>query len=132
MEKPKNCISREKARELSEKWWLTRGKAIEDVEHIKDVCAVNFSIEELEEYIKYVKENSQGVKDPGISIWMASYTDSEESKDHKKGYSTIFLSPTMKKPEGSFSEDENDFEENEDIDPYNNGSGVWPPGVYGG
>ena len=132
MDKPENCIPRGEAKELSENWWKTRGRAIEDVEHLKDICAVNFSIAELEDYLAYVKANSTNVKDPGISIWMAAYTgDPDETGEHKKGYSTIFLSPTKKKAAGSFTENENDFEENDELDPYNHGSGVWPPGVYG-
>ncbi|MFV8224486.1 hypothetical protein [Christiangramia aquimixticola] len=126
MEKPSKCITREKATELSETWWITRGKAIEKELKFKDICAVNFSIEELEAYIAYVKENSKDVKAPGISIWMGTYAKNENSP----GYSTVFLSPTKKKAPGTYTEDENDFEENEEIDPLNHGQGVWPPGIY--
>jgi len=128
MGKPKKCITRVRAKELSVEWWKTRGKAIEDVDKIKDICAVNFSIEELEQDLAYVKENSKGVKKPGITIWMASYP--EDDQDKRKGYSTVFLSPTKMKAEGTYGEEENDFEENEEIEPYNHGAGLWPPGAY--
>ena len=131
MEKPNKCITREEAKALSVKWWATRGKAIEEVEKLKDVCAVNFSIAELEEYIAYVKENSKNENEAGISIWMGSYPkDDEKVPEKKRGYSTVFLSPSKKKAEGTYEEGENDFEENEEIDPMNGGSGLWPPGVY--
>ncbi|TRO65190.1 hypothetical protein [Christiangramia sabulilitoris] len=131
MEKPENCIPRSEAHELSETWWNSRGKAIENAVKHKDVCAVNFSIAELEDYLAYVKENSKDVNDPGISIWMGTYPeDDEKVPEKKKGYSTVFLSPTRKKAPGTYEEGENDFEENEEIDPMNGGSGLWPPGVY--
>ncbi|CAL67085.1 hypothetical protein [Christiangramia forsetii] len=126
MEKPNKCITRARARELSVKWWETRGRVIEQSEKHPDVCAVNFSIAELEEYLAYVKENSQNVNDPGITIWMGSYA----KKEDKPSLSTVFLSPTKKKAPGTYEGDENNFEENEEIDPYNHGQGMWPPGVY--
>ncbi|MCP9199802.1 hypothetical protein MKO06_07795 [Gramella sp. GC03-9] len=131
MEKPKKCISRSEAGNLSKTWWNSRGEAIKGAIKHEDVCAVNFSIAELEEYIAYVKENSEDTEGAGISIWLGSYPkDDEKVPKKKRGYSTVFLSPTKKKATGTYTEDENDFEENEDIDPYNDGQGVWPPGIY--
>ena len=132
MSKPEKCITRVTAKTLSENWWNSRGAAIEKEVKLKDICAVNFSIAELEEYLAYVKENSKDVKEPGISIWMGAYPrDDEKVPEKKRGYSTVFLSPTKKKAPGTYTDDENDFEENEEIDPFNNGGGLWPPGVYG-
>lgn len=128
MEKPKKCITREKAIDLQKRWWKTRGEVIENSEKHKDVCAVKFSVAELEEYLEYVKAKSreQGIKDPGVSIWMGAYESSQE----KPGLSTVFLAATREKT-GEIGEEENDFEENPEVEPYNLGSGLWPPGVYG-
>lgn len=127
MEKPKKCISRQEAKELQERWWQTRGKAIERSEKHKDVCAVKFSVAELEEYLNYVKEKSaeQGIEDPGVCIWMGSYAPEKG----KPSLSTVFLSATKQKSENK-EEEESDFEDNPEIEPYNTGSGLWPPGVY--
>ncbi|MGY5848539.1 hypothetical protein ACW6QP_14110 [Salegentibacter sp. HM20] len=126
MKKPAKCITREAAKDLQLRWWKTRGKAIETSEKHKDVCAVKFSVAELEEYLQYVKEKSEGIQDPGICIWMGSYAP----ENGKPGLSTVFLSATKEKSE-EVENDENDFEENPEIEPYNTGSGLWPPGVYG-
>lgn len=127
MEKPKKCISRQEAKELQKRWWQTRGKAIERSEKHKDVCAVKFSVAELEEYLNYVKEKSgeKGIEDPGVCIWMGSYAPG----NGKPSLSTVFLSATKPKSE-NIEEEQSDFEDNPEIEPYNTGAGLWPPGEY--
>ena len=128
MEKPKKCISRQEAKELQTRWWQSRGKAIERSEKHTDVCAVKFSVAELVEYLKYVKEKSeeQAIEDPGFCIWMGYYAPG----NRKPSLSTVFLSATKKKSK-NIEEEESDFEDNPEIEPYNTGNGLWPPGVYG-
>lgn len=63
----------------------------------------SFSIEEMEGYIRYVKENAkkQNLKNVGIKIYMgkypADYPVSKMAKPEFAGYQTIFLMPTAKR-----------------------------------
>lgn len=59
-----------------------------------------FSLEDMEGYIKYVKENAkkQKLKNPGIRIYMGKYPmnhpKNRMAKPEYAGYQTIFLVPT--------------------------------------
>ena len=62
-----------------------------------------FSLEEMEGYIKYVKENSkkQNLKNVGIRVYMGKYPvnhpKNKMAKPEYAGYQTIFLVPTSQK-----------------------------------
>ncbi|KAB1231872.1 hypothetical protein [Chryseobacterium viscerum] len=62
-----------------------------------------FSLEDMEGYIKYVKENArkQNLKNPGIRIYMGKYPlnhpKNRMAKPEYAGYQTIFLAPTAQK-----------------------------------
>jgi hypothetical protein len=62
-----------------------------------------FSLEEMEGYIKYVKENAkkQNLKNVGIRIYMGKYPvnhpKNKMAKPEYAGYQTIFLVPTSQK-----------------------------------
>jgi hypothetical protein len=62
-----------------------------------------FSLEDMEGYIKYVKENArkQNLKNPGIRIYMGKYPlnhpKNRMAKPEYAGYQTIFLTPTAQK-----------------------------------
>lgn len=64
-----------------------------------------FSVEDLEGYIKYVKENAkkQNLKNPGIRIYMGKYPmnhpKNKMAKPEYAGYQTIFLVPTSQNRE---------------------------------
>lgn len=64
-----------------------------------------FSLEEMEGYIRYVKETAkkQGRKNIGIRIYMGKYPvnhpESKMAKPEYAGYQTIFLVPTSGMPE---------------------------------
>jgi len=64
-----------------------------------------FSLEDMEGYIKYVKENArkQKLKNPGIRIYMGKYPmnhpKNRMAKPEYAGYQTIFLVPTAQKRE---------------------------------
>lgn len=64
-----------------------------------------FSLEDMEGYIKYVKENArkQKLKNPGIRIYMGKYPmnhpKNRMAKPEYAGYQTIFLVPTTQKRE---------------------------------
>lgn len=67
----------------------------------------SFTIEEMEGYIKYVKENAkkQNLKNVGIKIYMGKYPANHPANKMAKpeyaGYQTIFLMPTAKRQRSS-------------------------------
>lgn len=127
MEKPKKCITIEEARELQNNWKGSRGKEIERGQGYEDTREFWYSLEELQEYLDYVKEKSkeQGVNKPGIRIYLSAYPKDQQ----KKSFSTIFLAPT--KELSSVSETEEvESENNYEIEPLNTVSGGWPPKDY--
>ena len=130
MEKPKKCISVEKAKELQTKWQESRGKDIDLAQGYQDTREFWYSVEELQQYLNYVKEKSaeQKVKNPGIRIYFGAYPKSSI----KKSYATIFLAPTMERTGPFEGEDENlvKADNNYNIDPYNESSGGIPPVTY--
>lgn len=68
-----------------------------------------FSLEEMESYIQYVKENAdkQNLKDVGIRIYLGKYPENHPSDKMAKpefaGYQTVFLMPTSKMTQDSIS-----------------------------
>lgn len=129
MERPVKCITVEEARELQHNWKNTRGKEIERGQGYEDTREFWYSVAELEEYIKYVKEKSreQGVSNPGLRIYLGSYP----ARNKKKSLSTIFISPTMdERVENTFDDDEDVYVNNYSIEPLNLSQSGWPPREY--
>ncbi|HET7361311.1 MAG TPA: hypothetical protein VFI78_05190 [Salinimicrobium sp.] len=132
--RPQKCISVEKARKLQDDWKESRGKEIERGQGYEDTREFWYSLDELQEYLDYVREKSeeQGVKKPGIRIYFAAYPKSND----KKSYSTVFLAPTKEKTSTqpfsmeAASKAEDDNENNYDIDPINYSDGGIPPRNY--
>lgn len=125
MEKPKKCIGVSEARELQNNWKKSRGREIERGQGYEDTREFWYSVKELEEYLKYVKEKSaeQGVKNPGIRIYFGAYPKSQQ----KKSFSTVFLAPTKEEEVGATEGgDLNNYE----IDPLNDSAGGIPPKDY--
>lgn len=92
----------------------------------KDSYATWFSIEELEKYLQYVKDNIPAEEIPGIRIYFGNYGADVASK---KNQSTVFLAPTRKKvsqQDETKSINENDYS----LDAYNEGNQPWPPAPY--
>jgi hypothetical protein len=118
MEKPKNCITPEAAKVLQNNWNDTRAKYIEKGLGTKDVCAVTFNIDQLQQFIDYVKAEStkQGIDNPGIRVYFAAYNDKESNK------ATVFLNAT--------ESDDGNSANNYEIDPLNLGQNEWPPQAY--
>lgn len=127
MEKPAKCISVEQAREQQAEWVNTRGKEIERGGKFKDTRDFWYSLDELQEYLDYVREksNEQGVEKPGIRFFLGAYPSSRN-----KGYSTLFLSATKEKDTSKESEEEEKDPNNYEIDPYNTIGTGWPPSTY--
>ncbi|GGD97152.1 hypothetical protein [Planktosalinus lacus] len=118
MNKPIKCITVEEARKLQDNWVSTRAKIIDSNLGIVDSREVHYSIEELEEYLAYVKEESQkqGINTPGIRVYFGAYDDS------KSNYATIFMAPT----EGETESSNNNY----NIEPFNFGQSGHPPKAY--
>jgi len=128
MEKPKKCISVEGAKALQIKWQESRAKDIDLAQGYQDTREFWYSVEELQEYLNYVKEKSteQGVKNPGIRIYFGAYPKSSI----KKSYSTVFLAPTKERSAPAEDETSVNAVNNYDIEPLNESSGGMPPFTY--
>jgi len=93
MVKPTQLISFEKGKELNKNYNDKRGTLVTEKSGLEDANAFWFSIEELERYIAYVKENAveKGYSVDGIRIYLGVYPETEEKN---AGYTTVFLTPT--------------------------------------
>ena len=118
MSKPTNCITVTEAKALQKNWNDTRAVDIERAMGTKDVCAVTFNIEQLQQFIDYVKAESakQGIEKPGIRVYFAAYNDKESNK------ATVFLNAT--------ESDDGNSANNYGVDPLNKHQGGWPPMAY--
>ncbi|MEP6262125.1 MAG: hypothetical protein ABJ092_11140 [Gillisia sp.] len=133
MAKPLKCIPVEEARKLQETWKSSRGKEIERAQKYVDTREFWYSLEELQEYLDYVKEKSaeEGVSNPGIRIYLGAYPGAAP----RKSYSTVFLAPTKPlnsmESTGDTQENAGETQENNySIDPLNHGQGGVPPLDY--
>jgi len=118
MTKPKNCITVAEAKALQKNWNDNQAKDIEKATGSKDVCAVTFNIDQLQQFIDYVKSEStkQSIEKPGIRVYFAAY---DSGKDDK---ATVFLNAT--------ESDDGNSANNYGIDPLNRGGNGWPPFAY--
>lgn len=114
MAKPAKCISETEARTLFNNW-DNRATLINN-NLGPDVREFVFSVEELEEYLKYVKDNHSGMSKQGIRIYFAAYNNAQSTK------ATVFLSPTN----GTSPNSPNNYA----INALNVVSGGWPPNIY--
>lgn len=130
MKKPKKCISVESAKKLQKKWKESRAKDIDLVQGYQDTREFWYSVEELQEYLDYVKRKSldQKISNPGIRIYFGAY----QKSSIRNSYATVFLAPTKARPVLSEGEDETSVnaENNYLIEPFNESSGGMPPFTY--
>lgn len=128
MEKPKKCISVEEARKEQDEWVKTRGREIARGQGYEDTREFWYSLDELQEYLDYVREKSkeQGVEKPGIRFYLGAYPRTNA----KKSYSTIFLSPTKGATGETEISEEGSDPNNYEIDPLNQTHGGFPPTIY--
>jgi hypothetical protein len=118
MAKPAKCISVTEAKQLQDNWKSTRATEIESALGYIDTREFFFSVDELEEYLNYVKSEStkQSIPKPGIRIYFAAYDNDSSDK------ATVFLAPTNGPTKSSAN--------NYNIDPFNKGNAGWPPNNY--
>ena len=128
--KPKKCISKDEARELQKNWCDTRSGKLNKKMGFEDARDFWWSVEELEEYLAYVKQESakQGIKNPGIRFHLGAYTPTKCK--YNKGLSTLFLAPTGAKPGASGKDGGADDPINYSIEPFNRGGTGHPPTEY--
>ncbi|MHA7059778.1 hypothetical protein ACWGOQ_0021300 [Aquimarina sp. M1] len=129
VQRPQKCITENEARELHDNWCKKRGRRLQKKLGFEDAREFHWSVAELEEYLAYVKQESeeQGIKDPGIRIYMGAYSQSKCKMG--KGMSTLFLAPTGSRP-GASGKDGGDPENNYDIPAFNRGGTGHPPNDY--
>jgi len=91
---PTQLITLEKARELNKNYNDTRAGLHQQKLGKEDANAVWYSLQELENYIAYIKRQGieKGFDVDGIRLYMGVYPATEEAS--KAGYTTIFLAPT--------------------------------------
>jgi hypothetical protein len=95
---PKQLIKPEMAKDLNLRYNAERGKIITAAIGKEDANAAWYSIEELENYIAYVKNKGQSnnIEVTGIRIYLGVYPNDPKNFGEKAGMTTIFLAPTKK------------------------------------
>ncbi|MCU7614557.1 hypothetical protein N0B16_08935 [Chryseobacterium sp. GMJ5] len=104
----KKLITHQEAQVLFDEYTKTNNRILTAARNGQpDSRWYSFSIEELEGYINYVKENAkkQNLKNVGIKIYLGKYPvnhpANKMAKPEYAGYQTIFLMPTAKKERSS-------------------------------
>lgn len=115
MTTPAKCITPQQAKNLQTTWVSTRQLAIERAIGHVDTREFFFTVAELEEFLDYIKANSQD-EDPGVRIYLGAYNTTTND------YSTLFMSPTR----GEVNDSANDYT----LMPLNMASGRIPPLSY--
>ncbi|GHC57970.1 hypothetical protein [Ulvibacter litoralis] len=118
MGKPAKCITEAAARQLQDNWVATRASSIQNSLGVQDTREFVYSVEELQEFLDYVREQSlkDGVSSPGIRFYFAAYNSDTSTK------ATMFMSPTK----GIAANSPNNY----NIAPMNAGIGGHPPTNY--
>ncbi|WP_337965589.1 hypothetical protein [uncultured Flavobacterium sp.] len=96
--KPSQLITKEFAKQLNLNYNKKRAGLAAKAAKKEDANAIWYSLEELENYIHYIK--TQGLEDgytvDGIRFYFGVYPD-DEKHGEKAGLTTLFLVPTGKK-----------------------------------
>jgi len=100
----KKLITHQDAQVLFDEYTKTNNKILTEARNGQpDSRWYSFTIEEMEGYIQYVKEQAKekNIKNVGIKIYMGKYSANHPANKMAKpefaGYQTIFLMPTTKK-----------------------------------
>lgn len=89
-----NYLSEEEARELQDNWVATRAVEIQKARGAEDSREFLFSVDELQEFLNYIKANTSSMT-PGVRIYLAAYDEKPNDM------ATVFLSPTLDITKGS-------------------------------
>jgi len=135
MSKPSDCISVKDARALQATWMAAHEIGESDSEgEDNQVCCVTFNIDQLQEYLNYIKEQSQeqGIATPGVRVYFGAYDvgASEDAgasadlgdDDDSDPRTTVFFCAS--------ESDGGDSANNYNIEPLNKGVSGWPPNAY--
>jgi hypothetical protein len=135
---PKGLISPTEAKDLNQQFVKTRSKDLNRIvkkesanPKKEDAISSWFSLEELENYIAYVKEEATKKKIivNGLRVYFGAYSNTIK-KSAKKDLATVFFAPTMAKPatlKKSRSASVENSSDIEGIDALNGGSIGDPP-----
>ncbi|MFK5957501.1 MAG: hypothetical protein QM495_01385 [Lutibacter sp.] len=135
---PKGLITPLEAKELNQQFVKTRSKDLNRIvkkesgnPKKEDAISSWFSLEELENYIAYVKEEGtkKGITVNGLRVYFGAYSNNVKKQD-KKDLSTVFFAPTMAKPatlQKSSSLEVEGSSDIESIDALNGGTFGDPP-----
>ncbi|KAF2338297.1 hypothetical protein [Flavobacterium tistrianum] len=133
--KPSQLITKEFARQLNVNYNNKRASLVAGKEKKEDANAIWYSLEELENYIHYIKTNGakNGYNVDGIRFYFGVYPD-DEKHGEKAGLTTLFLVPTGKKAENnnqvqSFALMQEASSDLQDIEPMNYGNIGRPPSL---
>ncbi|MDQ6472767.1 hypothetical protein RB619_19175 [Flavobacterium sp. LHD-80] len=136
-ERPTQLITKKFAKELHTNFMKYRASIIAKYIKKEDANAVWFSVEELENYIHYIKSKGEktGYNVNGIRIYFGVYPE-EKKYAEKAGLMTVFLTATGKKIKTPKTGEIQTFallsDENSDIssiEPMNYGSIGRPPAL---
>ncbi len=89
MSKPSNCITVAEARQLQDNWVATRAVDIEQAMGSADTREFLISVEELQQFLNYIKAGTSVDTPAGVRIYFAAYDNDTSDK------ATVFLAPTI-------------------------------------
>ncbi|MFD2940372.1 hypothetical protein [Flavobacterium notoginsengisoli] len=106
--KPSQLITKEFARQLNVNYNNKRASLTAKKADKEDANAIWYSLEELENYIHYIRTNGakEGYNVDGIRFYFGVYPD-DEKHGEKAGLTTLFLVPTGKKIDNSTTKVQN-------------------------
>ena len=116
MSKPSNCITVAEARQLQDNWVATRAVDIERTQGSVDSREFLFSVAELQQFLDYIKKESDVAAQPGVRIYFGAYDNDSSDK------ATVFLAPTVGTSAGANN--------NYNLQPLNRGITGFPPNNY--
>ncbi len=123
MSKPTDCIPVAEAKTYQANWMaVNQPSSPAPGQPPQSVCCVTFNIEQLQEYLDYVKTESasQGIPKPGIRVYFGAYNSG--SPAGVASSTTVFFCPS--------ETDDKNSANNYNVDPLNKGNSGWPPNAY--
>ncbi|SRX54954.1 hypothetical protein [Aequorivita sp. CIP111184] len=116
MSKPSNYITVAEARQMQDNWVATRAVDIEQAMGSADAREFLFTVDELQEFLDYIKASPSMGTQQGVRIYFAAYDNDTSDK------ATVFLAPTL----GVTASSPNNY----NLKPLNKGITGFPPTNY--